>query len=53
VVAVALSEEKAELEPVLTKLGIKLSNKEFMMDIKPLVRTVLNRLLGDTSCLVD
>ena len=48
-----LSEEQSELEPVLAKIGVHLSKQDFALDIKPLVRLVLNKLLGDTTCLVD
>ena len=53
VVAVSISEEREELEPVLTRLGVYLKKKDFSLDIKPLVRLVLRNLLGDLSCLVD
>ena len=53
VVAVSISEEREELEPVLTRLGVFLKKKEFTLDIKPLVKLVLRNLLGDLSCLVD
>ena len=52
-IAVSLSEEQSELEPVLAKIGVNLSKQDFALDIKPLVRLVLNKLLGDTTCLVD
>lgn len=48
-----MSEEKAELEPILTRLGIYLQKKDYQLDIKPLVKLVLRNLLGDLSCLVD
>lgn len=53
VIAVSISEEKAELEPILGRLGVYLKRKEFEMDIKPLVKLVLTNLLGDMSCFVD
>jgi len=53
VVAVSISEEREELEPVLTRLGVFLKKKDYSLDIKPLVRLVLRNLLGDLSCLVD
>ena len=53
VVAVSISEEKEELEPVLTRLGVFLKKKDYTLDIKPLVKLVLRNLLGDLSCLVD
>lgn len=53
VISAALSQEKAEMEPILKKINITLSNKEFQLDIKPFVKLVLNRFLGDTKALVD
>lgn len=53
IISVAISEEKAELEPILKKEGIVLKNKEFDLDIKPLLKLVLGKFLGDLSCLVD
>ena len=53
VVAVSISEEREELEPVLTRLGVYLKKKDFSLDIKPLVKLVLRSLLGDLACLVD
>ena len=53
VVAVSISEEREELEPVLTRLGVYLKKKDYSLDIKPLVKLVLRNLLGDLSCLVD
>lgn len=41
IISVSISEEKAELEPVLTRLGVCLKRKEFELDIKPLVKLVL------------
>jgi len=37
----------------LKKEGISLKNKEFNLDIKPLLKLVLGKFLGDLSCLVD
>ena len=53
VVAVSIAEEREQLEPVLKRIGVTLEKKEFSLDIKPLVRLVLRKLLGDLSCLVD
>jgi len=53
VMAVSISEEKAELAPILGNLGIYLHKKDYQMDIKPLVKCILRKLLGDLSCLVD
>ena len=41
VVAVSISEEREELEPVLTRLGVYLKKKDYSLDIKPLVKLVL------------
>ena len=49
----SISEEKAELEPVLSRLGVFLKRKDFQMDIKPLVKLVLRSLLGDMTCFTD
>lgn len=53
VISVSISEEKAELEPILSRLGVYLKRKEFELDIKPLVKLVLRSLLGDMSCFID
>ena len=53
VIAVAISEEKTELEPILNRLGVFLKKKDFQMDIKPLVKLVLRSLLGDMTCFTD
>lgn len=53
VIAVSLSEERPELEPILSRLGVYLKRKDFEMDIKPLVKLVLGNLLGDMSCFTD
>jgi len=53
VIAVSISEEKSELEPVLNRLGVFLKKKDFQMDIKPLVKLVLRNLLGDMTCFAD
>lgn len=52
-IAVSLSEEKAELEPILSRLGVFLKRKQFEMDIKPLIKLVLRSLLGDMACFTD
>ena len=49
----SISEEKSELERVLKKEQIVLNNKDYNLDIKPLVKLILNRFLGNLSCLVD
>jgi hypothetical protein len=37
----------------LKKLNIFLNKKDFLLDIKPLLKLVLSRFFGDISCLVD
>lgn len=37
----------------MKKLGIQHHKKDFNLDIKPLLRLVLTRFFGDTSCIVD
>ena len=49
----SISEEKAELEPILKKNQIYLKNGDFNLDIKPLIKLILRKLLGNLSCLVD
>lgn len=53
VISASISEEKAELEPILSRLGVYLKRKEFELDIKPLVKLVLRNLLGDMACFID
>ena len=53
VIAVSISEEKDQLDPILRRIGVMLQKKDFSLDIKPLVCLVLRKLLGDISCLVD
>lgn len=53
IVSATISNEKAELLPIIKKLGIYLHKKDFNLDIKPLLRLVLTKFFGDTSCLVD
>lgn len=53
IISVSISEEKSGLEPVLRKNGIVLKNSDYNLDIKPLIRLILRKLLGDLSGLVD
>lgn len=53
IVSNTISNEKAELQPILKKLGLFLHKKDFNLDIKPLLKLVLTRFFGDVSCLVD
>jgi U5 small nuclear ribonucleoprotein component len=52
-VSSTISNEKAELLPVIKRLGVYLHKKDYQLDIKPLLKVVLSRFFGDTSCLVD
>lgn len=53
IVSATISNEKAELQPILKKLEIQHHKKDFNLDIKPLLRLILTRFFGDTSCIVD
>ena len=53
VVAQTISEEKAVLEKTLGKLQIYLNKKEYKLNTKQLLRIVLQKVFGDTSCIVD
>eukprot|EP00347_Sterkiella_histriomuscorum_P000437 403375864 len=48
-----LSNERNELMPIMKKLGIFLKKKDYQLDIKPLLKLVLTKFFGNTSCLVD
>ena len=37
----------------MKKLGIFLKKKDYMLDIKPLLKLVLSSYFGDLSCIVD
>jgi hypothetical protein len=39
--------------PLLKKLGIFLNKKDYLLDIKPIIKLVLSRFFGDMSCLID
>ena len=39
--------------PILKKMNIFLKKKDFLLDIKPLLKLVLSRYFGHTACLVD
>lgn len=53
VISAAISQEKSEVEPLLKKIQVNLTAKEFQLDIKPFVKLVLSKFLGDTKALVD
>ncbi len=48
-----LSLEKKELIVLTKKLQIYLNKKDYSMDIKPLLKLILGKKLGDISCIVD
>lgn len=48
-----VSEEKEELMKFLAKLGVSLTNAEYKLDPKPLLKLVANRFFGHVSSLVD
>ena len=52
-VSATISNEKAELMPVIKKLGLLLHKKDYNLDIKPLLKLVLSNFFGNTSSLVD
>lgn len=37
----------------MKKLNLFLKKKDYQLDIKPLLKLVLNKFFGNTSCLVD
>jgi U5 small nuclear ribonucleoprotein component len=53
IVSAAISQEKNEVEPILKKLQVHLTNKEYQLDIKPFVKLVFSKYLGDTRAIVD
>lgn len=53
VITCAISNEKSELIPILKKLGIYLNKKDFLLDIKPLLKLIMTKTFGDLSCIVD
>ncbi len=53
IVSSTISNEKAELMPVIKKLGLLLHKKDYNLDIKPLLKLVLRKFFGSVSCLVD
>ena len=52
-ISVTISEEKQELQPVLVKHKVHLKPAEYNLDIKPLLKLVLSRMLGDIGVLAD
>lgn len=52
-VGYTISEEKERLQQLLSKMKIYLKKKEFNLDVKPLLKTVLSRRFGRLDCLMD
>jgi U5 small nuclear ribonucleoprotein component len=48
-----ISNEKETLMPILKQLGIYLNKKDYLLDIKPLIKLVMSKFFGNVSCLVD
>jgi len=53
IVGQAIGEEKSQLESTLNKLGLYLKKKEYKLDTKELLRIVMQKMYGDTSCIID
>ena len=53
IVSSTISNEKAELLPIIKKLGLLLHKKDYGLDIKPLLKLVLSKFFGSVSCLID
>lgn len=53
IITISISEEKTQLAPILAKQGVVLQNKDYNLDIKPFIKLVLRKVLGDLSCLTD
>lgn len=44
-----ISNEKIELAPILKRLGLYLHKKDFLLDIKPLLKLILSKFFGDSA----
>ncbi|MDR3736747.1 MAG: 116 kDa U5 small nuclear ribonucleoprotein component [Acidobacteriaceae bacterium] len=53
IVGQAISEEKKDLEQTLSKVGLYLKKKEYKLDTKQLLRIIVQKMYGSTSCIVD
>ena len=53
IVSCTISNEKNDLLPVMKGLGIYLHKKDYLLDIKPLLKLVLSKFFGNVSSLVD
>ena len=53
IITISISEEKTQLAPILAKQGVVLQNTDYNLDIKPFIKLVLRKVLGDLSCLTD
>ena len=49
----AIGEEKQTLDPLLKTLGIHMNMSDYNLDMKPLLRKVMNKLFGDSSAIID
>jgi U5 small nuclear ribonucleoprotein component len=49
----AISEKKVELEKTLKQLGIYLNKKDYKMNTRQLLRIIMQKIFGNTSCIVD
>lgn len=52
-VGYAIGEDKDKLQPLLSKMKIYLTKKEFNLDVKPLLKTILSKRFGKLECLMD
>lgn len=53
IVGYTVAEEKSKLQPLLNKMKVYLTKKEYNLDVKPLLKTVLSRRFGKLDCLMD
>lgn len=52
-VGYTVGEDKERLQPLLNKMKIYLTKKEFNYDVKPLLKAVLSKKFGRLDCLMD
>jgi len=48
-----ISNEKTELMPFLKTIGVYLRKSDFLLDIKPLLKLVMQKVFGDLRCFID
>ena len=51
--AYSVSQEKIDLIPILAEYGVKLTNTEYKLDVKPLIKLIVSRALLHTEALID